>query len=88
MEKSVTTGKTYTCDGNPGDEDCVWVNIPHTAYTVQDVNENCGGAQGDPADIQSPNPNWDALTGYYCVVGTCRSEGKSYWDNSGRAGGP
>lgn len=88
VEKSVTTGDTYTCNGNPGDEVCVWVNIPHTAYTVQDVNENCGGPEGDNKVIKSPNTNWDSPTGYYCVVGTCRSEGQSYWDNNGRAGGP
>jgi hypothetical protein len=35
------------------------------------------------------SPNIDNKGGnYYCVVGTCRSQGENYWDKSGRAGGP
>ncbi|KAF2830289.1 hypothetical protein CC86DRAFT_433967 [Ophiobolus disseminans] len=37
--------------------------------------------------IKSPNEK-NAGGGYYCVIGTCRSKGDQYWDNSGRAGGP
>lgn len=80
VEESVTTGNTYTCDGNPNDEICVWATIPHTAYTVHDINEHCGGPQ-DSRILKSPNTDWDTPTGYYCVVGTCRSEGQMYWDD-------
>ncbi|GIJ84868.1 hypothetical protein Asppvi_003719 [Aspergillus pseudoviridinutans] len=90
VQEEWTTGNEYTCFGNQGDTVCVWYNTAHTAYTVQNWEENvCTSPtqSGDPYVMFSPNQN-NAGGGYYCVVGTCRSEGQGYWDKSGPAGGP
>ncbi|KAF7557609.1 hypothetical protein G7Z17_g542 [Cylindrodendrum hubeiense] len=58
--------------------------------TVQNyVFNTCGpnSDDGDPYVMYSPNDQ-NRGGGYYCVVGTCRSQGDQYWDKTGRAGGP
>ncbi|KAF4426135.1 hypothetical protein F53441_14140 [Fusarium austroafricanum] len=90
VSESWTTGNSYTCNGGPGETICIWYNIAHTAYTVQEWSSNpCGGghASSKPYIMFSPNAN-NKGGGYYCVVGTCRSKGEGYWDYNGRAGGP
>ncbi|KAH7263798.1 hypothetical protein BKA59DRAFT_490108 [Fusarium tricinctum] len=89
VTKSWTTGNSYTCSGGPGETICIWYNIAHTAYTVQDITSNpCTGSKtSSPYIMFSPNQN-NVGGGYYCVVGTCRAKGDGYWDYSGRAGGP
>ncbi|KAJ5601795.1 hypothetical protein N7510_011329 [Penicillium lagena] len=86
---SWTTGNTYSCTGASGDTVCVWYNTAHTAYTVENVEYYCGGPEppGPPFVLFSPNSD-NVGGGYYCVVGTCRSQGSQYWDYSGPAGGP
>ncbi|KAF9761351.1 hypothetical protein IL306_003848 [Fusarium sp. DS 682] len=89
VSESWTTGNSYTCNGGPGETICIWYNIAHTAYTVQDVTTNpcTGSKESSPYVMFSPNEN-NSGGGYYCVVGTCRSKGEGYWDYNGRAGGP
>ncbi len=86
VSESFTTGNTYTCNGNPGDTVCVWVNLAHTAYTVQNFNSGeCtpDPGPGTPFVLKSPNKN-NAGGDYYCVIGSgCGTNGQSYWDNSG-----
>ncbi|KAH7129219.1 hypothetical protein EDB81DRAFT_661255 [Dactylonectria macrodidyma] len=90
VSTSWTTGNTYTCTGGPGETLCIWYNTAHTAYTVQNVMYNtCGTSytSSGPFVMYSPNEN-NRGGGYYCVIGTCRSQGDNYWDKTGRAGGP
>ncbi|KAH6888424.1 hypothetical protein B0T10DRAFT_488155 [Thelonectria olida] len=85
-----TTGNTYTCTAGEGETICIWYNTAHTAYTVQNYDRNvCGtsNTNGGPYVMYSPNDK-NSGGGYYCVIGTCRSQGDQYWDKTGRAGGP
>ncbi|KAM0345650.1 hypothetical protein ACHAPU_006304 [Fusarium lateritium] len=93
VSESWTTGNTYSCNGGPGEDICVWYNTAHTAYTaINREYDTCGTGSGwvnvgDNFVIYSPNES-NRGGGYYCVVGTCRAQGDGYWDYSGRAGGP
>ncbi|RBA17472.1 hypothetical protein FPRO05_02196 [Fusarium proliferatum] len=89
VSESWTTGNSYTCNGGKGETICIWYNIAHTAYTVQEYTKNTctEGSGGTPYVIYSPNES-NRGGGYYCVIGTCRSKGDGYWDYNGRAGGP
>jgi hypothetical protein len=85
VEESFTTGNSYTCPGAAGDTVCVWVNLAHTAYTVQDFRAGQCPNPGPqpPVVIKSPNAN-NAGGEYYCVNGAqyCRNNGDEYWDDS------
>ncbi|RGP72908.1 hypothetical protein FLONG3_6546 [Fusarium longipes] len=87
------TGNTYTCNGGPGENICVWYTTAHTAYTVTNrERDTCVlGSRwqnvGNPFVMFSPNQA-NRGGGYYCVVGTCRSQGDGYWVKDGRPGGP
>ncbi|KAF4439172.1 hypothetical protein FACUT_4355 [Fusarium acutatum] len=35
VQRTWTTGNSYTCQGNPGDRVCVWYKVAYTAYTVR-----------------------------------------------------
>ncbi|PCG96925.1 Hypothetical protein PENO1_065820 [Penicillium occitanis (nom. inval.)] len=90
VSASWTTGNTYSCNGGSGDTICVWYNTAHTAYTCENGEFNaCTGFSGDGDNfvMYSPNSN-NVGGGYYCVVGTCRSQGEGYWNYDGPAGGP
>ena len=86
VSKSWTTANTYTCNGAPGETVCLWYNTMHTAYTVYNIYEMVGtpGCNNFPVTgpnfiLRSPNTN-NAGGGYYCVVGTCRTQGQAYWE--------
>ncbi|RDW63648.1 hypothetical protein BP6252_11193 [Coleophoma cylindrospora] len=86
------TGNDYSCQASAGQTVCTWYNTAHTAYTVQNaLVYECDGIASKPNGpsfvMFSPNAN-NIGGGYYCVVGTCRYKGASYWDKSGPAGGP
>ncbi|KAF5675860.1 hypothetical protein FCIRC_7232 [Fusarium circinatum] len=89
VSESWTTGNSYTCNAGKGETVCIWYNIAHTAYTVQEWTKNTctEGSGGTPFVMFSPNEN-NKGDGYYCVIGTCRSKGEGDWDYNGRAGGP
>lgn len=91
VSASWSYSESHECNGNPKDTICVWYNTAHTAYTVQnhDLDIQCGGEHvSAPFVMFSPNKN-NAGGGFYCVAGTaCRTVDSSYWDYSGRAGGP
>ncbi|KAF5689054.1 hypothetical protein FDENT_4556 [Fusarium denticulatum] len=89
VSESWTTGNSYTCNAGKRETVCIWYNIAHTAYTVQEWTKNTctDGHGGTPYVMYSPNEN-NKGGGYYCVIGTCRSKGEGYWDYNGRAGGP
>ncbi|EEA19900.1 conserved hypothetical protein [Talaromyces marneffei ATCC 18224] len=90
VSASWTTGNSYNCNGNPGDTVCVWYNTAHTAYTCENGMYNtCTGfsGNGDHFVMFSPNAG-NVGGGYYCVIGTCRSQGEGYWNYDGPAGGP
>lgn len=93
VSKSWTTGNTYTCTGEEGDDVCIWYNTAHTAVTVRNYVSQlapCGNPVtivSDPVIVKSPNSD-NRGGGYYCVIGTCRAKGDNYWDNTGPAGGP
>ncbi|KAL6354846.1 hypothetical protein LRP88_12203 [Fusarium phalaenopsidis] len=80
--KSFTIGWSSDFSGVP------WISGGFN--TVRETARNsCGGsytARG-PYILFSPNEQ-NRGGGYYCVIGTCRSQGDEYWDKSGRAGGP
>jgi hypothetical protein len=90
VAESWKTGNMYLCNGGPHETICVWYNAAHTAYTVRDTMWNrCTGYAPDNhgPDYVMFSPNIDNKgSHYYCVVGTCRSQGENYWDKSGRAG--
>jgi len=80
VQESVTTGDTYTCSAGPGESVCVWVDIPHIAYTVAlgvvDPNYQCTTQPYGPLVMESPT---GTMT-YYCVRGdACRTNGEEYW---------
>lgn len=78
VQQSVTTGDTYSCNAGPGETVCVWVNIEHTAYTVQKAvtGDFCDKQPNGPYVIKAPNGH----VGYYCVHGSaCRNDGDEYW---------
>ena len=86
VSQTWTTGNTYTCNGASGDTVCIWYNTMHTAYTVYNELTMAGpwGCDQGPVNspdfiLRSPNTN-NAGGGYYCVVGTCRSQGEAYWE--------
>ncbi|KAJ2972464.1 hypothetical protein NQ176_g7141 [Zarea fungicola] len=91
--RSISTGNSYTCTGNPGDYFAIWKSQAQTAYTVQNYESgNCNQdirAVGDPLIIWSPN-NDNRGGFYYCVYGQnyVRSRGDRWLDTTGRAGGP
>ncbi|KAL4893757.1 hypothetical protein BDV59DRAFT_207539 [Aspergillus ambiguus] len=91
VQASWTTGLNYGCTGHAYETVCLWYNTAHTAYTVQSgLYNQCTGFSpnnGGNFVMFSPNQN-NKGGGYYCVVGTCRSQGQNYWDKSGRPGGP
>lgn len=77
---SQTQSISCSCD-TPGDVMCLWHRLDHTAYTVY-TEESCpmaGTKKSDPFVIRSPNSD-DYDNGFYCVIGTCRNKGDSYWD--------
>jgi hypothetical protein len=65
--------------------DPLLTRIPDTVRELDD--SMCVLHQTGEGVIKSPNVN-NKGGEYYCVVGTCRSKGEQYWDNTGRAGGP
>ena len=79
VQESVTTGNTYTCNAAADETVCVWVNIPHTAYTVEkgvDDVDYCDNQPDGPLVMESPTGEMD----YYCVRGdACRNNGEGYW---------
>ncbi|OBT58266.1 hypothetical protein VE04_01564 [Pseudogymnoascus sp. 24MN13] len=89
VTKTTTTGNNYGCGGNPGQRICMWKKTAHTAYSVRERQRNrCETTQfGDRYVLVSPNVN-NAGGNYYCVVGSCRTQGDSWMDRNGRAGGP
>ncbi|PYH66916.1 uncharacterized protein BO88DRAFT_445315 [Aspergillus vadensis CBS 113365] len=91
VQASWTTGLDYQCTASSHQTVCIWYNTAHTAYTVQNGPYNlCTGFNpnnGAGFVMFSPNQN-NKGGGYYCVIGTCRSQGQYYWDKSGPAGGP
>ncbi|KAI1812785.1 hypothetical protein GGS20DRAFT_587134 [Poronia punctata] len=83
VSESWTTGNSYTCNGGAGDTVCIWQSVAHTAYKVRNGSYNsCTGFEpsGDEIEISSPNED-NRGGGFYCVVGTCRSQGDEYWDD-------
>ncbi|KAL4894784.1 hypothetical protein BDV59DRAFT_164140 [Aspergillus ambiguus] len=91
VQQSWTTGLNYECTASSHQTVCIWYNTAHTAYTVQNglYNQCTGFSPNKDASFVmfSPNQN-NKGGGFYCVIGTCRSQGQNYWDKSGRAGGP
>ncbi|KAF2818344.1 hypothetical protein CC86DRAFT_433620 [Ophiobolus disseminans] len=91
VQQSWSTGNQYTCYGAKGDNLCIWYLTAHTAYTVRNrVQNTCSGSGPRYSPnyvIKSPNKA-NRGGGMYCVIGTCRAQGDTYWDNSGRSGGP
>ncbi|GKZ25421.1 hypothetical protein AbraCBS73388_001049 [Aspergillus brasiliensis] len=91
VQESWTTGLEYQCTASSHQTVCIWYNTAHTAYTVQNGLYNvCTGFNPNNEAgfvMFSPNQN-NKGGGYYCVIGTCRSQGQNYWDKSGPAGGP
>ncbi|GKZ31583.1 hypothetical protein AbraIFM66950_000158 [Aspergillus brasiliensis] len=91
VQESWTTGLDYQCTASSRQTVCIWYNTAHTAYTVQNGLYNvCTGFNPNNEAgfvMFSPNQN-NKGGGYYCVIGTCRSQGQNYWDKSGPAGGP
>ncbi|KAF8858500.1 hypothetical protein BDZ45DRAFT_714455 [Acephala macrosclerotiorum] len=87
---SWTTGNTYSCTGNSGDTVCVWYNTAHTAHTIQNGAYNdCTGFSPSGGDLVMYSPNSNNVGGgYYCVIGTCRSQGSEYWNYDSPAGSP
>lgn len=90
MTGSWTTGNSYNRTGNSGDTVCVWYNTAHTAYTCQNGAYNdCTGFSPSSGEFVMFSPNINNVGGgYYCVIGTCRSQGSGYLDYNGPAGGP
>ncbi|KAH3904290.1 hypothetical protein HBI56_008770 [Parastagonospora nodorum] len=92
VSKSWTGGESTSCPGKQGQEVCVWLNIQHTAYTVQDVSYNSclppPNKKGPPYIMKSPNKA-NRGGGFYCVIGACRAKGDEYWrEDFAPAGGP
>ncbi|EHA24750.1 hypothetical protein ASPNIDRAFT_40671 [Aspergillus niger ATCC 1015] len=91
VQASWTTGLDYQCTASSHQTVCIWYNTAHTAYTAQNGLYNvCTGfnPNNDAGFVMfSPNQN-NKGGGFYCVIGTCRSQGQNYWDKSGPAGGP
>ncbi|KAE9374265.1 hypothetical protein N431DRAFT_533059 [Stipitochalara longipes BDJ] len=88
---SWSTGDTYTCTGASHDTVCVWYNTHFTSYTVQNGMLNqCTGWQstGGTFTMYSPNAHNAGGQDYYCVIGSCRSQGQGYWGYNIAAGGP
>ncbi|KAI2604735.1 uncharacterized protein GGS25DRAFT_533620 [Hypoxylon fragiforme] len=81
VSMSWSTGNQYTCMGGPGDSICIWQKIAHTNYKVKtgSLNQCTGFRASGRSEISSPNKN-NAGGGFYCVVGTCRSQGEQYWE--------
>jgi len=84
------TGNTYSCNGGSGDTICIWYNTAHAAYTCENGEYNaCTGFSGDGDDLVMYSPNSNNVDGgYYCVVGSCRSQREGYWNYDGLVGGP
>jgi hypothetical protein len=62
--------------------------MPKTdTFTPPPLNRCVSNEHGPDEIMFSPNEN-NKGGGYYCVIGTCRSQGENYWDMTGRAGGP
>ncbi|EPE03596.1 hypothetical protein F503_01854 [Ophiostoma piceae UAMH 11346] len=82
VSKTWTTGNTYTCNAGLGEKVCLWYNTAHTGYTIQYSEYNCGASniRKYTGIMKSPN-NSNRGGGYYCVVGTCRSQGDNYWED-------
>ena len=93
VQKSVSTGNTYTCPGNAGQYLAVWRKVGTTAYTVQNANFNaCTGNHptGGRYIIWSPNAG-NRGSYYYCVYGKnyVRWSGDRWLDTSpNQPGGP
>lgn len=90
VEMSWETGNEYVCGGSTGETVCTWYQTAHTAYTVVNCDATTCDPECNPSDpfvMFSPNHN-NAGGGYYCVTGTCRAQGDSYWNFDGPAGGP
>ncbi len=81
--ESTSTGQTYTCNGNPGNTICIWKNIAHTAYTVNNyAGTTCAPLQKSEAIVvKSPNLN-NAGGDFWCGVDICGTQGDQYWDDS------
>ncbi|KAL1963822.1 hypothetical protein VTN77DRAFT_7753 [Rasamsonia byssochlamydoides] len=88
QEAYETGSQYYQCDGNPGETICVWMNVAHTTYTVQNWQQDCDGPDGPvgkPYIIWSPNTD-NVGGGPYCVTGSCRGINASSWIYNGRGG--
>ncbi|KAF2223007.1 hypothetical protein BDZ85DRAFT_312568 [Elsinoe ampelina] len=86
-----TTSEGTTCNGNPGEEVCVWYNTAHTAYTVENwtTDDVCMNNERMESLSIVKSPNALNRGGkMYCVIGTCRAVTDSYWDNTPVPGGP
>lgn len=91
VQQSWTTGLNYGCTGHAYDTVCLWYNTAHTAYTVENglYNQCTGFNPSNTGNFVMFSPNQNNKGGqFYCVIGTCRSQGQNYWDKSGPAGGP
>lgn len=89
VSKSWDTSNSYGCTGQPHTSVCVWSNVAHTKYSVENVAANpCTRPQvSKPFRMMSPNK--DNIGGYkYCGHGKfCQHIDAQYWVQ-GRAGKP
>lgn len=82
VTESQTTGDTYTCNADPGESVCVWVDMPHQSYTVEKdikyLTDVCDDQPDGPYVVTSPEDKNNF--NYYCVYGgACRNNGDEYW---------
>ncbi|KAI8663172.1 hypothetical protein NCS57_00917300 [Fusarium keratoplasticum] len=92
--RTIETGNSYVCNGNPNDFFAVWKNQGQTAYTVQNgVYNSCTNSWlsvGGHIIVWSPNAN-NRRGFYYCVYGRnyVRAMGDRWLDTSPNTpGGP
>ncbi|GAB1310988.1 Ubiquitin 3 binding protein But2 C-terminal domain-containing protein [Madurella fahalii] len=92
VERSVETGKSYECHGNPHDYLALWKKVGQTAYTVQNAMYNvCTGLhpRGSPFVMWSPNAKHRG-SHFYCVYSRqyVRWMGYRWIDTTPVPGGP
>jgi hypothetical protein len=92
--RTIETGNSYVCNGNPNEFFAVWKNQGQTAYNVQNglFNPCLNTFQpvGGESRIWSPNAN-NRRGYYYCVYGRgyVRAIGDRWLDTAGHTpGGP
>lgn len=92
--KGTTKGETITCDGDDGEQVCIWASIAHTEYTVYERNKyskikpkECGKWSTPERRMNAPNGNFVG-SHYYCVRNNCRNNGDRYWGSAVYEGKP